>query len=245
MNFIRQISNAILAPVRLMTTVQQTKNPAMTHCDWRTQEFAHFYATTTTTTTSSSTSTSTFLPSDVTKENNWDLGPSVTRGKYDIWKFGNHESQVLTFYRKKETNADIVVLMIPGNPGVIAYYEYFLSRLFDLSNQEIDIIAVQHLGHTKGVKENETDLFTLEEQLEHKLAFFDHVRRSYKSTTKFVLVGHSIGAWLTVNMLKHRTRHGISKIFGLFPTLENIKRTPNGRIVKVSSICLIVLLLVW
>lgn len=52
--------------------------------------------------------------------------------------------------------------------------------------------------------------------------------------TNIILMGHSIGSYISAAVLKHRPHHGISRVIGLFPTLREIALTPNGVNITVS-----------
>lgn len=73
-----------------------------------------------------------------------------------------------------KSNEDIVIL-IPGNPGVTGYYQYFLQRLHD--NLGYTCWAVGHSGHEEPdqnflklpkLSGNE-DAYNLQGQIDHKV----------------------------------------------------------------------------
>lgn len=55
------------------------------------------------------------------------------------------------------------------------------------------------------------------------------------SETNFILIAHSIGSYISAEVLKKRPNHGISRIIALFPTLRDIAITPNGINITVSK----------
>ncbi|KAF9916025.1 hypothetical protein BX616_004782 [Lobosporangium transversale] len=123
-----------------------------------------------------------------------------------------------------------VLFMIPGNPGVIDYYTPFLQTVHDTCEGKIDIFGASHLGHSWGSHITDTSkLYSLEEQVENKIAIVDQLRKIYPAGTRFILAGHSMGAWLALRVLKARPNHGIERVFALFPTIHRIADTPNGR----------------
>ncbi|KAF9372402.1 hypothetical protein CPB97_001281 [Podila verticillata] len=126
-----------------------------------------------------------------------------------------------------------VLLMIPGNPGLIDYYTPFLQTIHDTCQGKIDIFGASHLGHSSGRHvTNPSRLFTLQEQVDSKIAIFDALAEKFPKGTRFVLAGHSMGSWLSLKVLKARPRHGIERVFELFPTIHKIADTPNGRNMK-------------
>ena len=89
---------------------------------------------------------------------------------------------------------------------------------------------VSHAGHSPGVykqpaSEQERDWFSLEDQIDHKLAF---LQETAPNKTSLYLVGHSIGCHVILKMLKHVVPSRVKKIFLLFPTIEKMAITPNG-----------------
>ncbi|KAG0205670.1 hypothetical protein BGX28_002741 [Mortierella sp. GBA30] len=126
-----------------------------------------------------------------------------------------------------------VLLMIPGNPGLIDYYIPFLQTVHDTCQGRIDIFGASHLGHSAGSHViDPSRLYSLEEQVENKIAILDRLREMYPAGTRFILAGHSMGSWLALRVLKARPNHGIVRIFELFPTIHRIADTPNGRKMK-------------
>ena len=88
------------------------------------------------------------------------------------------------------------------------------------------------VGHT-GSGDGQNWLW-LEGQVQHKLAFLaDHVPRGMR----LILVGHSIGCYMILKMISASTKeslastntHQVLKSLLLFPTIERMALSPNGR----------------
>ena len=131
---------------------------------------------------------------------------------------------------------DSLLYIIPGSPGMAHFYVPFATRLFQLGGGAYDVSVVSHAGHSPGVYKTPLppsqdeqgatrDWFSLEDQISHKLAFLRD-RAEQKKT--LYLVGHSIGCYMILKMLKHIAPSRVRKIFFLFPTIENMASTPNG-----------------
>ncbi|GAA6024185.1 hypothetical protein JCM11491_006673 [Sporobolomyces phaffii] len=133
----------------------------------------------------------------------------------------------------------LVLLFIPGNPGLVGYYDSFLSNVQASLPNDIrdttEIYAVGHLGHSlqaekegmvKGFKPSQQA--TLEEQVESKLEFVDELRGKYGQDVKIMAMGHSIGSWICLQMLKQRPQL-VASAHLLFPTISSMSLTPNGR----------------
>lgn len=97
---------------------------------------------------------------------------------------------------------------------------------------------VSHKGHSKNYHENDASdktLYSLEDQIQHKVDCIDTLIKENGPDTNFVLVAHSIGSYISAEVLKRRPRHNISRIVALFPALKDIAITPNGVNITVSE----------
>lgn len=64
------------------------------------------------------------------------------------------------------------LLLVPGNPGCSPFYSPFMSSLHTLLRGRAEIICISHLGMDRqGFVQDQDQLFGLEEQIEHKLAY--------------------------------------------------------------------------
>ncbi|CAG8469360.1 12820_t:CDS:2 [Ambispora gerdemannii] len=131
--------------------------------------------------------------------------------------------------------ANLVLFMIPGNPGAIDYYIPFLSTIYEEHEKKIEIVGVSHLGHSHGPHHDSLiKLWSLQDQINHKIKFFDILCEKFaidegdkKIYPRFILCGHSMGAYICSQVLKARPDH-IEQAYLLFPTLQHIAKTPNG-----------------
>uniref|UniRef100_A0A8C3VWZ5 Lipid droplet-associated hydrolase n=1 Tax=Catagonus wagneri TaxID=51154 RepID=A0A8C3VWZ5_9CETA len=71
------------------------------------------------------------------------------------------------------------------------------------------------------------DIYGLRGQIEHKLAF---LRTHVPKKMKLVVIGHSIGCYISLQILKHGPELPIIRSFLLFPTIERMSVSPNGKI---------------
>lgn len=86
---------------------------------------------------------------------------------------------------------------------------------------------MSHLGVSTGDDPNA--LYSFQDQIDHKIECFDILKKRYSADdTKFVLMGHSIGAYLAVEVFKQRHAFNIDRLIALFPCLYDIALTPNG-----------------
>lgn len=157
----------------------------------------------------------------------------------------------------------LVLLFVTGNPGLVAYYRHFLASLrdalpADLKAQTV-VHAIGHLGHTPDMSASERRGFnpaaqaTLEDQVADKVAYVEELAETYRfgqdDAPKLVLLGHSIGAWISMQVRRDSaspsshilTYHPpraqvmkerpslVSSVHALFPTISHMAKTKNGR----------------
>ncbi|XP_021892478.1 lipid droplet-associated hydrolase isoform X2 [Carica papaya] len=139
------------------------------------------------------------------------------------------------------------VLFIPGNPGVITFYKEFVESLYELLGGNASVTAIGHISHTKKDWER-GKLFSLEEQIDHKMDFVKQELQNRE--VPIVLVGHSIGSYISLEMLRRSTEKVIYCI-GVYPflavnqysrTQSHIRKIAASPILSVI-ICLLVALL--
>ncbi|XP_020895474.1 lipid droplet-associated hydrolase [Exaiptasia diaphana] len=168
---------------------------------------------------------------------------------------------VISVLQPKDKPSKLSVVVIPGNPGLVEYYDVFISSLYEASGQSLSIYGISHAGHspilaeyTKHLENHErenspllteknnvdetevvqsccisTGTYSLQEQITHKKAFLE---KYIPKNTKIILIGHSIGAYIILKLMKEITREpDIVKAILLFPTIERMAASPNGRYV--------------
>ncbi|KAM4540763.1 lipid droplet-associated hydrolase isoform 1-T2 [Fundulus diaphanus] len=133
------------------------------------------------------------------------------------------------------SGTDVLFLIIPGNPGVVGFYKSFMQTLHGVLGHPV--WAVSHAGHcappgsmdmvedaSAAVKR---DAFGLNAQIQHKLIFLQqHVPQG----TSLVLVGHSIGCYMILEMMKREPGLKVLKAVMLFPTIERMAQSPQGKL---------------
>ncbi|KAF7156053.1 hypothetical protein CNMCM5623_009195 [Aspergillus felis] len=156
------------------------------------------------------------------------------------------------------SSSRVTIFMISGNPGLIGYYHTFLSLLADkLGSRGAQIQSCSHVrefqiyGHSLGGFELDQPenldagkrLFDLEDQICYAQGKLDGFLTGAETKQKVILVGHSVGAYIAMEILRrHRERSdakagaGAAKadfdIVGgimLFPTVVDIAKSPSGQ----------------
>uniref|UniRef100_A0A7E4UU59 Lipid droplet-associated hydrolase n=1 Tax=Panagrellus redivivus TaxID=6233 RepID=A0A7E4UU59_PANRE len=149
-------------------------------------------------------------------------------------------TQMANFKKGPGVNADLSFVMIPGNPGNDRFYEYFGEQLMEVMlgsgyHHRVEFVSVCHLNHVELPPEKRADSngqygarYVLQDQIQHKIEF---CRAFINIHSKTVLIGHSIGAYIALKVFPQLQKDGynVLKCVGLFPTLENMATTANGR----------------
>ncbi|GFY62487.1 lipid droplet-associated hydrolase [Trichonephila inaurata madagascariensis] len=126
-----------------------------------------------------------------------------------------------------------LILFIPGNPGALEYYIEFIKALYEGLQRTIPIWGISHAGHVSPppgctvpkLQDNE-NLYSLEGQIHHKMAFINtYVPRD----RRVILIGHSIGCYIVLELLKRLPHIQVIRCFLLFPTIERMSTSPQGQ----------------
>ncbi|XP_039605719.1 lipid droplet-associated hydrolase [Polypterus senegalus] len=136
-----------------------------------------------------------------------------------------------------EESSSVLFLIIPGNPGIVGFYKTFMQVIYQSFDKKYPVWAVSHAGHcvppdVMDMKEdtNEAkleDVFGLNGQVEHKLAF---LKQYVPREVKLVLVGHSIGCYIILEIMKRDPLLQVLKSVLLFPTIERMAQSPQGKL---------------
>ncbi|CAN6810194.1 unnamed protein product [Brassica oleracea var. botrytis] len=124
------------------------------------------------------------------------------------------------------------VLFIPGNPGVVSFYNDFLESLHQFLDGNASITAVGQISHTSKDWES-GKLFSLQEQIDHKVEFIRQELESVK--VPIILVGHSIGSYISLEILR-KCPEKVLYCIGLYPFLTlNQQSTKQSLIRKLAA----------
>ncbi|XP_071804383.1 lipid droplet-associated hydrolase-like [Asterias amurensis] len=124
--------------------------------------------------------------------------------------------------------SDVLFLVIPGNPGIVDFYEVFMLTLFKASGCKVPVWGISHAGHTsltQKLDDNTQGPYSLVDQIDHKAAF---IRDFVPPGKRLVLIGHSIGCHIILQVMKSNPSLPILKAVLLFPTIERMWDSPNG-----------------
>ncbi|KAJ7102109.1 hypothetical protein B0H15DRAFT_813220, partial [Mycena belliarum] len=115
-----------------------------------------------------------------------------------------------------------VFLFIPGNPGLMSFYIEFLDFLH-VKHPGLAVFGHAHLAHTPKVHAMVNGLVA---QVQSAIEALDAVQAAFPQT-RIIISGHSIGAWIALQVLKARP-DVLHQAFLLTPTLTYMRETPNG-----------------
>lgn len=144
-------------------------------------------------------------------------------------------TQVLCFGDAQDATRP-VVLVIPGNPGSIEFYTEFMREIFEGLKRKVTVWGVSHAGHVAPPKpmqipnvEDHPTLYSCEGQIDHKLSF---MKQFIPSGAPLILVGHSIGCHIILEILKRAPHLNVLKAFLLFPAIEGLEQCPRVSIIN-------------
>ena len=147
---------------------------------------------------------------------------------------------------------DYLIFFVAGNPGLVSYYEPFLSRLFSLLCSSSPDNACFHIcGHSyRGFElsphaERLSGPVGLEDQIkDQEQRLLKHVKEHKAKNGKIpkvILMGHSVGAYVLLELIRGHVDavsatdvDDFDLIGGilLFPTIADIAQSPLGRVAR-------------
>ena len=153
---------------------------------------------------------------------------------------------------------DYLIYFIPGNPGLIQYYQPFLSRLHNLlsTSSSTESSRFYICGHSLRGFESVQDVkkfqaprypLGLEQQIQFQEELLYHHIKSHWNRTgyspKVILMGHSVGCYMLLELIQqHRGKiEGGEEDFDLiggillFPTITHIAESPLGMVFGVRT----------
>ncbi|XP_021665079.2 uncharacterized protein LOC110653649 isoform X2 [Hevea brasiliensis] len=158
------------------------------------------------------------------------LVPNIRRPVISrLCNVSGHTSELLEI---RADDLKLHVLFIPGNPGVIAFYKDFLESLYERLGGVASITAIGHISHTKKDWEHGR-LFSIQEQIDHKVDFIRHELQI--TEVPIILVGHSIGSYISIEVLR-RSQKKVIYCIALYPFLRlNPKSTWQPIVGRISA----------
>jgi len=121
------------------------------------------------------------------------------------------------YWRKSKHEHTKKLVVIPGNPGVIDFYIPFIDSLFEKFDQKYDVVGIAHAGHSGTAPQ----IYSVEDQITHKIDALEYLSSLFNDP-EFVLMGHSVGAYINLKVVSRRPDFGIKHVVNLFPTIRHL-----------------------
>jgi hypothetical protein len=126
-------------------------------------------------------------------------------------------------------------VMLPGNPGVPDCYTRYLAAVAAAAAGDAAVaggagfpLHTLTIGHTAHTADTACDTrYSLDDQLAHKRAVLAALLDAHPDA-RLVLAGHSVGAYMVVELLRSLPPAAVVRCVLLTPTLSNIGASPNG-----------------
>ncbi|KAL6073325.1 hypothetical protein QOT17_004982 [Balamuthia mandrillaris] len=132
--------------------------------------------------------------------------PRDENDRFDVDDYEDDDDGILT------------LVLLPGNPGVIDFYVDFLEALHQHCDGRFPIYGVSHAGHSSSGDLNNGAVYSLQEQIQHKIHFLDGLR----GKRRLVLMGHSLGAYICLQVAKRRPDFRVEQVLSLFPAIHDL-----------------------
>lgn len=138
-----------------------------------------------------------------------------------------------------------VIVIIPGNPGVIEFYEKFAIELNETTGY--DVIGLSHTGHLFDDRIHRhywkpSDVYG---QINDKVKFIenyfmctDNDRKNNGEPPEIFFIGHSFGCYCTLeilSLLNKEVKSQVKQAFLMFPMIERMSETPSGKNLNVVT----------
>ncbi|XP_022697625.1 lipid droplet-associated hydrolase-like isoform X2 [Varroa jacobsoni] len=116
-------------------------------------------------------------------------------------------------------------------PGPIGFYADFMKEIYAGNEENIEVWGVSHAGHVVLPKHMQKPYksikrwFSTEGEVEHKMRFLE---KFIPKETPLVLIGHSIGSYMALQITDKLKDHNIVHTYLLFPAIERLARGINA-----------------
>eukprot|EP01062_Namystynia_karyoxenos_P007985 TRINITY_DN12814_c0_g1_i1.p1 TRINITY_DN12814_c0_g1~~TRINITY_DN12814_c0_g1_i1.p1 ORF type:complete len:377 (+),score=96.18 TRINITY_DN12814_c0_g1_i1:101-1132(+) len=131
--------------------------------------------------------------------------------------------------RVQPRRCEEVVLVLPGNPGLVYFYAPFLRALKQqFGSQQTGLLCAGYCGHSL-TDYNRGEVFSVEQQEELQFALAQRLLEQHEGA-RLHIMGHSVGGYVALRVADRLPHERVATIVGLFPTVHHIARTPNARL---------------
>lgn len=115
---------------------------------------------------------------------------------------------------------------IPGNPGLLEYYEEMLLLLHK-KNPNWEILGISHAGmRSVSPVDEKIPIYSLKQQIDHKLKIINEFSSANRS---LIIMGHSVGAFMAQKVaLSNNLVGNVVKLGLVTPTIVDIHASEKG-----------------
>lgn len=134
-----------------------------------------------------------------------------------------------------------LLVMIPGNPGLVEFYIHYVDQIYDhyqMTHDDSTELEVLIISHINEYADTSKQAYTLKEQISLKVEVIENfikyengdVNTRVKTELRDVyILGHSVGAYMTQRIVKEIDTICNIKFIGLlFPTIIDISKSEKG-----------------
>lgn len=137
-------------------------------------------------------------------------------------------TSILHIKPKSSAQLSPLFIWIPGNPGIVQYYEEFLNLLHE-KYDFLEILAVSHAGmavEDPDLQKHKATIYTLEDQIQHKVEIINQFSAKDRP---LIIMGHSVGAYMAQHVILDEKLVGkVIKLGLITPTIVDIHRSQKG-----------------
>ena len=93
-----------------------------------------------------------------------------------------------------------------GNPGLADFYIPYLSHVHNSSTSPTAILALSHIGLSSSVEPVPLAFSSLQAQVAGVIECVESLKETFDSTFSLVLIGHSVGAWIVLQVNTYKDK---------------------------------------
>ncbi|DBA04379.1 TPA: hypothetical protein N0F65_002141 [Lagenidium giganteum] len=131
----------------------------------------------------------------------------------------------IVLYPQATQPSNVLVLVIPGNPGIPHFYLPLMRELASAHGFRHEVRCMAHAGHFMPWM-NDHRAFNLTDQADHKVAYLKQ-RLETNPELRLVLISHSIGSYLSLKILEAFPDR-VDKVVLMQPVIQHMAKTPQG-----------------
>ncbi|KAG5421004.1 hypothetical protein I9W82_000094 [Candida metapsilosis] len=136
--------------------------------------------------------------------------------------------------KSTSSSSNDILIMIPGNPGLVGYYITYLDYI-QRALPQFEVFGMDYLGFNKLASTKQQHIYTVDEQIEHKYKVIKHKIEQQSTKPNLYFLSHSLGGFITQRTIKKLLEDdGLKDKFEvkfngmITPTINNIAESESG-----------------